>query len=1068
MVRPRGSCMRGTGQEEEKEEESVADEKGICMVEIQRRSAMEPMLPIPEGATTPLRRGEGGGSAAVRQLSASPTRLSGASAGAASPSPRGTPPGPQPFLGSPRVDDAAESLESLDEREAIARESSELDALVRRLRSLHPTESVLRSDPIGMALSGGGTRAAAFHTGLFWSLAQSGLLKDVEHMCCVSGGGYTVASYVSHLSDITINEPPQEGMDLNQWYQKVVARFVLRMQCNINYMVDCTPSKLWRKPNHDRPEERGSSCFPRILDFPLCIFALLGSITATPLLLLIHTLWPVVFSIELFHGGLLRRAWCDPDQAPLVSEEVKTWFWQSTLFVAVMAFSSIAVGGLIGLGTCQRTPQRYSAYLYSRSVRHVLGRGAVCFGIYTACVTIIMFWQYVYWGGAAREDTTGAWVRYLCAHYIDEGARNATCHDESMFSSEEWYVQGNVAKYLERSWTEQHCLAPPGAPSWDYGVPWYGPKGKVPTLFGYLLASMGASGILLLVIAVVIWRGKVFKVVFAVTIPVVYFFIVMSIAKWKIYGPITSQYLVPGVEWTRYSRGAVNGFFCFCTASAIATLPFYDSVQKLAHMYQRRALKRAFFCNGRDISFDRMRRNPYCPNVLFGACLHDYRKPWDAKNHVDFTMSTYFVGCEKSGFFQNPPTASLARMMTIAGAATDATFLLNADIFAVRLLLAVVALRFGDFLRLLPDGPMSRRVEGRIASSIDRQASRIENQMPRTAASLVDMSSSQQHWISRWFQGLLDRLPSACPFFVAHVLILVGATIGGTNTAGSPACGFYVWLVYAALWIYALVAMLSFFAYCRPLQWLMRSPMIQQFQMLFMHRYKAAKPPPYLYISDGGLIEPMGIFPLLRRRLRKIVVSDAAEDIDLTMRCLLDALKICREERLCSFYDPNDPHRDMEFVLRDFSRNVSVGFLRLGVRYEPFVDGTRAPDGEMFYLRMRLLPGDTAPVRELLTEADLMGPPPRPNAVPRTSVELHGIGADVPTRSEFGGACLPRCECGGLLAGRRFPNYGVGNQFLTPLMFANLCQLGAELSQPLVRRIASSRAGGSSSAATTA
>jgi len=943
---------------------------------------------------------------------------------------------------------------SLDEQGAIRLERRFLHMKAERLREMHPECSNVLKQPIGLALSGGGTRAAAFHTGLMWSLASDGLLKDIGHICAVSGGGYTAASYVTHLAELASTEPPERGA-LDAWYQKVAARFILRMQRNINYLVDTTPERQWKLPRDDLPEDRGSSSFPRIFDFPLFIGALLGSMTAAPLLLLVHTLWAMVFAIEIFQGNLLRRAWCDPLEPVLSSSEVKNWIWRSSLIIALIAFSSIFLAMLIGMGLCSRTEQRHRGYLFSRSIKHILERAAVCYSIYILCTIAILTWQQLYWGAAAGNRVAGAWVRHLCGHYVANEAPSGTCFDLGTCDAELWYTYGNLAVYENSTFIAEHCGAPEGAPSWDAGQPFRG-TGSQMTLYGFLVATLGASGVLLLSLAVVIWRGQVFKVVFTVIIPVAYFCVVSAVAKWKVYGPISVQYLLPGLEWTKYSPGTVNLLFWICLVAAIVTLPVYDSVQKLAHMYYRRALKRAFFVNGRDISFSRLRNCAYCPNILFGACLHDYRKPWDNNNHIDFTMSTYTVGCERTGFFHNPPTASLARMMTIAGAATDATFLLNADVLAVRLILAVIALRFGDFLRLLPEGQMPMRVESRIQGRIERQASRMESQMPRTAAQLQDITSSHQHWISRWLQGLLDRLPAACPFLIAHVLLFVGVTIGGTNDIESKSCWLYPCFVYAGLCVYFLIAVLSFFAYFGPLQWLMRSPMIQQFQMLFMHRYKADKPPPYLYISDGGLIEPLGIFPLLRRRLRRIVVSDAAEDPTLTMRCFRDALKICRAEKLCSFYDPADPHRDMEFVFQDFSDRGDSGFFHLGIRYEPGPDGTCAPDGELFCLRMRLLEGDAAPVRELLTEDELLGVPPAPGAYTTAGLH-HGRGADVEQRSEFGGACCPAWECGGLLAGRRFPNFGVGNQFLTPLHFANLCQLGAELSRPLVARMKSTQ-----------
>uniref|UniRef100_A0A7S0BA97 Uncharacterized protein n=1 Tax=Pyrodinium bahamense TaxID=73915 RepID=A0A7S0BA97_9DINO len=301
----------------------------------------------------------------------------------------------------------------------------------------------------------------------------------------------------------------------------------------------------------------------------------------------------------------------------------------------------------------------------------------------------------------------------------------------------------------------------------------------------------------------------------------------------------------------------------------------------------------------------------------------------------------------------------------------------------------------------------------------------------------------EQHWISRWLQGLIDRLPAACPFIAAQILLLVGATIGSRSLPEAEACPVACAFVIGSFLTFGAVIILSFFAFFRPLQWLMRSPMIQQFQMLVMHRYMAMQPPPYVYISDGGLLEVLGILPLLRRRLDRIVVSDAAEDPQLSMRCLRDAISYCRREGLCSFYDPRDPCRDMEFVLQSFKES-DAAFLHLGIRYEARAGDAPQPHGELFYVRMRLLPGDNAPTRYLLTEGELLRPPSpngRAAARPPRGWEL---------RRDLSGVCFRGCECGGLCVGRRFPDFGVGNQFLTPLHFANLCSLGAELSEPLV------------------
>ena len=54
---------------------------------------------------------------------------------------------------------------------------------------------------IGLALSGGGFRAAAFHLGVMRRLAALGILEHVDLFTCVSGGSIAGATVVKHWAD---------------------------------------------------------------------------------------------------------------------------------------------------------------------------------------------------------------------------------------------------------------------------------------------------------------------------------------------------------------------------------------------------------------------------------------------------------------------------------------------------------------------------------------------------------------------------------------------------------------------------------------------------------------------------------------------------------------------------------------------------------------------------------------------------------------------------------------------------------------------------------------------------
>merc|ERR1712079_634354 len=114
------------------------------------------------------------------------------------------------------------------------------------------------------------------------------------------------------------------------------------------------------------------------------------------------------------------------------------------------------------------------------------------------------------------------------------------------------------------------------------------------------------------------------------------------------------------------------------------------------------------------------------------------------------------------------------------------------------------------------------------------------------------------------------------------------------------------------------------------------------------------KPPRYLYLTDGGPLEDLGIVQLLRRHQKWILSIDVGDDPECQLLDLRMAIKLAREEKICSFYDLEDPRRDLDDVLRQYiigtnSDGLLAPFLRLGVLYSK--TGTV---GEIF-LRMRLL-----------------------------------------------------------------------------------------------------------------
>ncbi|MDQ7251279.1 hypothetical protein [Dongia sedimenti] len=85
----------------------------------------------------------------------------------------------------PQADDPAEKINEAERREVEARRTA-----------LAVPGSRPGFDAVGLALSGGGIRSAAFSLGVVQVLAERGLLKGVDFLSTVSGGGYT-GSFIS-------------------------------------------------------------------------------------------------------------------------------------------------------------------------------------------------------------------------------------------------------------------------------------------------------------------------------------------------------------------------------------------------------------------------------------------------------------------------------------------------------------------------------------------------------------------------------------------------------------------------------------------------------------------------------------------------------------------------------------------------------------------------------------------------------------------------------------------------------------------------------------------------------
>ena len=116
-----------------------------------------------------------------------------------------------------------------------------------------PAHPPARRPKLGLALSGGGFRAAFFHVGVLARMAERGLLRKVEVISTVSGGSILGAQLYLHLKDLHENVPAAEITD--EHYVRVVEHlettFLAGVERHIRALAYANLGKNWRMRRAD-------------------------------------------------------------------------------------------------------------------------------------------------------------------------------------------------------------------------------------------------------------------------------------------------------------------------------------------------------------------------------------------------------------------------------------------------------------------------------------------------------------------------------------------------------------------------------------------------------------------------------------------------------------------------------------------------------------------------------------------------------------------------------------------------------------------------------------------------
>lgn len=115
----------------------------------------------------------------------------------------------------------------------------------------------------------------------------------------------------------------------------------------------------------------------------------------------------------------------------------------------------------------------------------------------------------------------------------------------------------------------------------------------------------------------------------------------------------------------------------------------------------------------------------------------------------------------------------------------------------------------------------------------------------------------------------------------------------------------------------------------------------------------------YVYVSDGGHFENLGIYELVRRRCRYIIVGDGSADPKLTFEDLGNAIRKCRADFGAEI------KIDVERIRRDAATNRSRAHCAVGTIAYPELDEKGEPImGSLVYLKPSIVGDEPADVLE--------------------------------------------------------------------------------------------------------
>jgi hypothetical protein len=908
--------------------------------------------------------------------------------------------------------------------------------------------------PFSVAFSGGGIRAAAFQSGVLRRLAEEGLLKDVEYLAAVSGGGYIASSFCSHA----LAEPKEWGEKLDDWYRRVVAKCICRMQRNAGGFVRDFQGEAFNSPTD------GSGLLPRAFDVPLLILCVLVTLLSNPIQGVLVFLVPVTEIVQLFFSSAMRGIFCAPDNVSQWYIFMK-WSPMGTMMrilgIAVLlnlAIFLLKMMPCLDLKESQSTGPRSQRYLVVRGCLACLSRlsGIMALLIFLiVCVPNFELWMH----RSAELSGSGTPSRQeICLAYMTTdgvGAHGGTLeHGEHVGSTCANFYNG-VPWYQDKLFQDFANSAASTAANSSV-ITSSGGSGRLSSDERAIIdmhdrATHNRTSILsyffmvtavLLVISAILMPFEPLIMINVLTLlgPTFALVLYMIMLQYRIYGPMTRLTLAYG--WLEFDIRTWNILVLVVLTLNVVMLPFFNSCKRIWHWYYLRSLKGNFFADGMDIPMSALKEDdcPTCPLLVLTGTVNDFVPPGNTSPIHEVFFSPLHTGGKATGYLNTPRYRTLAKCTALTGAGClDAISLGMSAQLRFRVWLELLNLSWGDYVLFQKDDPLVESLKG-----------------------MMDHVSPGVYRFLTWMRL---RVPSML-LTTVFVALLAAGWMRAKLAVGEDCEGAKATVMIAVL-VVILCFMASFFGFIPGLDCLAFSPLVREIHQITGFQFQGNRPPGLLYITDGGLQDCTCVVQLMRRKCPRILLALAASDPDDELAVLRTAMDIAVKEKLGCFFDPQDPRKDIRILMEEYKSNKEMPFLHLGIRYgwtdeshgeqvlAGDTSGPKGSTGELFVVKNRLPPSfeqkHFASMPPLLTEEEIIT-----GKCENDGSAQESWGDTKPT--DLGGiGCCDCCHRSGMNGGPKFPHLsGLNYLWLTPQLYANLSRLGYHASEAVIDKLKAS------------